>query len=54
MERGGKDSKGQNEVKGSLGSPLYRKVEEDGISEVSEVKFHLCAKITNYNTGSFL
>ena len=33
MERGGKDSKGQREVKGCLGFPLHRKVEEDGISK---------------------
>jgi hypothetical protein len=33
MERGGKDSKGQREVEGSLGSDLHRKVEEDGISK---------------------
>jgi hypothetical protein len=29
MERGGKDSR--TEVEGSVGSPLHRKVEEDGI-----------------------
>jgi hypothetical protein len=34
MERGGKDSKGQREVEGSLGSPLHQKVEEDGISKI--------------------
>jgi hypothetical protein len=33
MERGGKDSKGQSEVEGCLGSPPHRKVEEDGISK---------------------
>jgi hypothetical protein len=33
MERGGKDSKGQSKVEDSLGSPLCRKVEEDGISK---------------------
>jgi hypothetical protein len=32
MERGGKDSKGQSEMKGSLEPSLRRKVEEDGIS----------------------
>jgi hypothetical protein len=34
MQRGGKDSKGQREVEGSLGSPLHRMVEEDGISKL--------------------
>ena len=33
MERGGKDSKGERKVEGSLGSPLHRKVEEDAISK---------------------
>ena len=33
MERGGKDSKVQSEVEGSLEPPLHRKVEEDGISK---------------------
>jgi hypothetical protein len=31
-ERGGKDSKGQSEVEGSVEPPLHRKVEENGIS----------------------
>jgi hypothetical protein len=33
MERGGKNSKGQREVEGSLGFHLHRKVEDDGISK---------------------
>jgi hypothetical protein len=33
MERGGKDSKGYSEVKGSLEPPIHREVEEDGISK---------------------
>ena len=37
MERGGKDSRGQRKVEGSLGSPLHRKVEEDGINKSYKV-----------------
>jgi hypothetical protein len=33
MKRGGKGSIGQTEVEGSLGYPLHRKSEEDGISK---------------------